>query len=68
MIIATSAARARMLTEEFTAGTIRKEYVARVKGKFPKYVIVLTKFSEDYAEGCLRLVNEGARSDAISPY
>ncbi|KAF8190818.1 tRNA-pseudouridine synthase [Pholiota molesta] len=35
MIIPLSAACARELTKEFTAGTVRKEYVARVKGKFP---------------------------------
>lgn len=35
MIIALSADRARTLTAEFTSGTIRKEYVARVRGEFP---------------------------------
>ncbi|THH09086.1 hypothetical protein EW145_g2259 [Phellinidium pouzarii] len=35
MIIALSADRARTLTSEFTSGTIRKEYVARVQGEFP---------------------------------
>ncbi|KAI5119821.1 hypothetical protein M0805_004756 [Coniferiporia weirii] len=34
MIIALSADRARTLTSEFTSGTIRKEYVARVRGGF----------------------------------
>jgi 23S rRNA-/tRNA-specific pseudouridylate synthase len=36
MIIPLSPQRARLLTEEFTAGTVKKEYVARVKGKFPE--------------------------------
>ncbi|KAF8161363.1 tRNA-pseudouridine synthase [Crassisporium funariophilum] len=35
MIIPLSADRARQLTEEFVAGTVRKEYIARVKGRFP---------------------------------
>ncbi|KAJ2931550.1 hypothetical protein H1R20_g5614, partial [Candolleomyces eurysporus] len=36
MIIPLSPQRARLLTEEFTAGTVKKEYVARVRGKFPE--------------------------------
>ncbi|KAF9478116.1 tRNA-pseudouridine synthase [Pholiota conissans] len=40
MIIPLSAACARELTKEFTAGTVRKEYVARVKGKFPSEEII----------------------------
>ncbi|RXW25577.1 hypothetical protein EST38_g259 [Candolleomyces aberdarensis] len=40
MIIPLSPQRARLLTEEFTAGTVKKEYVARVKGKFPEGEIV----------------------------
>lgn len=35
MIIPLSADCARQLTLEFTAGTVRKEYIARVKGRFP---------------------------------
>ncbi|KAJ3509344.1 hypothetical protein NLJ89_g5265 [Agrocybe chaxingu] len=35
MIIPLSAKRARQLTNEFMAGTVRKEYIARVKGRFP---------------------------------
>lgn len=35
MIIALSPERARSLTEEFTSGTMQKEYVARVCGEFP---------------------------------
>ncbi|CAA7260504.1 unnamed protein product [Cyclocybe aegerita] len=35
MIIPLSAKRARQLTNEFMAGTVRKEYVARVQGQFP---------------------------------
>ncbi|TFK25702.1 tRNA-pseudouridine synthase [Coprinopsis marcescibilis] len=40
MIIPLSPARARTLTEEFTAGTVKKEYIARVKGKFPEGQVV----------------------------
>ncbi|KAH6910406.1 tRNA-pseudouridine synthase [Coprinopsis sp. MPI-PUGE-AT-0042] len=36
MIIPTSPARARELTDEFTKGTVKKEYIARVRGKFPE--------------------------------
>ena len=35
MIIPLSAERARLVTEEFVAGTVRKEYIARVTGRFP---------------------------------
>ncbi|KAG6829820.1 hypothetical protein H0H92_003363 [Tricholoma furcatifolium] len=35
MIIPLTADRARQLTSEFMAGTVRKEYVARCKGEFP---------------------------------
>lgn len=38
MIIPTSPARAREMTDEFTKGTVKKEYIARVKGKFPECV------------------------------
>ncbi|KDR75600.1 hypothetical protein GALMADRAFT_121723 [Galerina marginata CBS 339.88] len=40
MIIPLSATRARQLTLEFMAGTVRKEYVARVKGRFPSEEVV----------------------------
>ncbi|EAU91801.1 tRNA-pseudouridine synthase [Coprinopsis cinerea okayama7 len=40
MIMPLSPERARTLTEEFTAGTVKKEYVARVKGKFPEGSVV----------------------------
>lgn len=36
MILPTSAERARSLTTEFMAGTVRKVYVARCKGNFPE--------------------------------
>lgn len=36
MIIALSTECARNLTAEFTAGTVRKEYIARVQGEFPE--------------------------------
>ncbi|KAF9262670.1 pseudouridine synthase [Marasmius fiardii PR-910] len=38
MIIPTSASCARKLTSEFVAGTVRKEYVARCIGRFPREV------------------------------
>lgn len=40
MIIPLSPERARLLTAEFTAGTVKKEYVARVKGRFPSHEVV----------------------------
>ncbi|PPQ98363.1 hypothetical protein CVT26_013619 [Gymnopilus dilepis] len=40
MIIPLSAKRARQLTLEFMAGTVRKEYIARVKGRFPSEEII----------------------------
>ena len=36
MILPTSPECARRLTNEFVSGTVRKEYVARVNGKFPE--------------------------------
>ena len=38
MIIPLNADLARSLTKEFIEGSVRKEYVARVKGNFPEYV------------------------------
>ena len=35
MIIPLSSERARDVSAEFMAGTVRKEYVARCKGEFP---------------------------------
>ncbi|GBE78482.1 hypothetical protein SCP_0113710 [Sparassis crispa] len=35
MIIPISASRANLLAQEFAAGTVRKEYVARCRGRFP---------------------------------
>lgn len=35
MIIPLTIEGARLLTDEFMAGTVRKEYIARVKGRFP---------------------------------
>ncbi|KAJ7601091.1 pseudouridine synthase [Mycena floridula] len=40
MILPTSADRARSLTAEFMAGTVRKVYVARCKGRFPEEEII----------------------------
>ncbi|KAG7091304.1 hypothetical protein E1B28_010350 [Marasmius oreades] len=39
MIIPTSASCARKVTNEFVAGTVRKEYVARCIGRFPEEVL-----------------------------
>lgn len=36
MFIGTNAKAARILTDEIFNGTMRKEYVARVLGKFPE--------------------------------
>ncbi|EPQ55476.1 pseudouridine synthase [Gloeophyllum trabeum ATCC 11539] len=36
MILALSSARARILTDEFVQGKVRKEYIARVRGQFPE--------------------------------
>ncbi|KAF9012597.1 tRNA-pseudouridine synthase [Cyathus striatus] len=40
MIVPLSARRANQLTNEFIAGTVRKEYLARVNGKFPDEEII----------------------------
>ncbi|KIK60879.1 hypothetical protein GYMLUDRAFT_244033 [Collybiopsis luxurians FD-317 M1] len=40
MILPTSLECARRLTNEFVSGTVRKEYVARVNGKFPEAEVV----------------------------
>ncbi|KAF8885998.1 tRNA-pseudouridine synthase [Infundibulicybe gibba] len=40
MILPLSAERARELTSEFVAGTVRKEYVARCRGRFPSEEVV----------------------------
>ena len=40
MIIPLSADCARILTAEFQAGTVRKEYIARCNGIFPEYVLM----------------------------
>jgi 23S rRNA-/tRNA-specific pseudouridylate synthase len=37
MILPTSARQARSLSSEFVGGTVRKVYVARVRGQFPMY-------------------------------
>ena len=47
MIIALSSQRARLLTDEFVAGTVRKEYIARVKGEFSECVIHVTYIFRD---------------------
>ena len=44
MIIPLSAARASSVSKEFIQGTIRKEYIARCKGKFPELVLPNTSF------------------------
>ncbi|KZT36523.1 pseudouridine synthase [Sistotremastrum suecicum HHB10207 ss-3] len=40
MILALSSSRARGLTEEFTSGTIRKEYIARCRFEFPAETVI----------------------------
>lgn len=40
MIVPLTADCARVLTSEFKAGTVLKEYIARVKGKFPDEEVV----------------------------
>ncbi|KDQ56299.1 hypothetical protein JAAARDRAFT_690247 [Jaapia argillacea MUCL 33604] len=40
MVMAISTKCARVLSDEFLAGTVRKEYIARCKGKFPEEEIV----------------------------
>ena len=39
MILPLNPALATTLSKEFVNGEVRKEYVARCKGKFPEYVI-----------------------------
>jgi 23S rRNA-/tRNA-specific pseudouridylate synthase len=38
MIIPTNPKLANSLAEEFAAGKVQKEYVARCQGEFPEYV------------------------------
>ena len=38
MIIALTSRRAKLLSEEFVQGIVRKEYIARCSGNFPEYV------------------------------
>lgn len=38
MILPLSSASANKLAAEFASGQVRKEYIARVLGEFPKYV------------------------------
>ncbi|KAF9529751.1 tRNA-pseudouridine synthase [Crepidotus variabilis] len=40
MIIPLNVERARQITSEFTAGTVRKEYISRVKGRFPSEKVI----------------------------
>lgn len=41
MIIPLSTERASIISKEFMEGTIRKEYIARCKGKFPAWVVTI---------------------------
>lgn len=43
MILPLNPALATTLSKEFVNGEVKKEYVARCKGKFPKYVIHATR-------------------------
>jgi 23S rRNA-/tRNA-specific pseudouridylate synthase len=38
MFVALNPKTAAKIVKDFTTGKVRKEYVARVKGKFPEYV------------------------------
>lgn len=38
MIMALTGPASRDLAQEFAEGTVKKQYVARVKGRFPEYV------------------------------
>ena len=38
MILPLNSAVANDLTKEFTVGSVRKEYIARCRGRFPEYV------------------------------
>ena len=54
LILPLTPAEATRLTDAFMKGTVRKEYIARVKGEFPAYVdesSVLDAFSHS---GCFR--------------
>jgi len=42
MILPTGVDLARKMTAEFTAGTVRKVYVARANGRFPEYDFVIS--------------------------
>lgn len=50
LIFPLTSAFASTLSEEFRAGTVRKEYVARVKGEFPMYVFLALSKNEDDRE------------------
>lgn len=43
MILPLNPALATTLSKEFVNGEVKKEYVARCKGKFPQYVIHATR-------------------------
>ena len=40
MILALSAKRSQHMAREFRDGMMKKEYIARVKGEFPEWVIL----------------------------
>jgi 23S rRNA-/tRNA-specific pseudouridylate synthase len=42
MIMGLTGKASSYLAEEFREGTVKKQYVARVKGRFPEYVVSLT--------------------------
>lgn len=41
MIMGLTGKASSYLAEEFREGTVKKQYVARVKGRFPEYVVSL---------------------------
>ena len=58
MIIPLSPDRARALTDEFTTGTVRKEYVARVRGQFPAYVLSSSHYTHSMRQSREEIVCE----------
>ncbi len=46
MIMALSRPASRDLAQEFVEGKVRKEYAARVRGRFPEYVLIMDEVRE----------------------
>jgi 23S rRNA-/tRNA-specific pseudouridylate synthase len=47
MILALSSKASRQLADEFANKEVKKEYVARVKGKFPEWVLAAVRILRD---------------------